>query len=535
MNIPNIGVHENVMLIAMSTLPPRPQYNTYRIQEGNDEWCFKGIAQMEAHTKYVICKLAASNNVLDRIVILESEKARTQKPANWEGETATSFFKKRIKGFFDDSEFNPFHIEDTLDSLVETKPENIGTDKKNHPVSKPEIITVDLEDPVYFWKAVNVILGRSEIPTEDSSSGKSMNHKVLNDNIDLYMDMQGGDRNTISQMNAIVELLSRQGVTVKGRYANDFIPNRTPPLHTIREASEEYRTYDLISAMDAFTRYGWGDSLDEFFRGRVRGSSKESKLIKAIKQASSAISKCNADGFDSAVQKIEKLKSEFKESEQVTQMDVVFQDIQDDYAPLFGAKYRYVAQIRWCLDKKFLQQALTIFEAKMPHEFILSGLLYYKTSAATEEDRDNFLKKCEQIYQGLHRKDRYRMKDLNHYLIKDYCNGYDRSSGNSFFEDPENLLHFGLGDERKDEVIGLIDKYRNLCGLRNQMNHAIAGNHNQNGFYQFMKSRHPNDRMWKDRTGANYEQLIRDYLDEWESLADDNALFDLRGKILDLS
>lgn len=127
------------------------------------------------------------------------------------------------------------------------------------------------------------------------------------------------------------------------------------------------------------------------------------------------------------------------------------------------------------------------------------------------------------------------MKDLNHYLIKDYCNGYDRSSGNTFFEDPENLLHFGLGDERKDEVIELIDKYRNLCGLRNQMNHAIAGNHNQNGFYQFMKSRHPNDRMWKDRTGANYEQLIRDYLDEWESLADDNALSDLRGKILDLS
>ena len=202
-----------------------------------------------------------------------------------------------------------------------------------------------------FWKAVNVILGRSKTPSEDSSSEKSLSHKVLNENIDLYMDMQGGDRNTISQMNAIVELLSRQGVTVKGRYANDFIPNRTPPLHTIREASEEYRTYDLISAMDAFSRYGWGDSLDEFFHGRVRGSSKESKLIKAIKQASSAISKCNADGFDSAVQKIEKLKSEFKESEHVTQMDVVFQDIQDDYSPLFGAKYRYVAQIRWCLDK----------------------------------------------------------------------------------------------------------------------------------------------------------------------------------------
>ena len=510
----------------MSTLPPQPQFNTYRIKEGSSEWIFKGISQMEAHTKYVICKLAASGMVLNRIVILESEKARTQKPANWEGETATSFFKKRMTGFFDGSVVNPFKINDPLESLVETTLRNIGKLRNIDTDVLPEIITIDLEDSVYFWKAVNAILGKTDAPFSDKASDVKVN---------LYMDMQGGDRNTISQMNAIVELLSKQGVTVQGRYANDFIPNRIPPLHTIREASEEYRTYDLISAMDAFTRYGWGDSLDEFFQGRVRDNSKESKLIKAIKQASSAISKCNADGFDDAVRKIEKLKSEFKGSEKVTQMDVVFQDIQDDYAPLFGAVHRYVSQIRWCLDKKFMQQALTIFEAKMPYEFILSGLLYYKTSDATKKDRDNFLKKCEQLYQDLPGKEHYRMKDLNHYLIKDYCNGYDSSSNKSYFKDPEHLLHFGLGNGRKDEVIALLNKYRNLCGLRNQMNHAITGNHNKNGFYEYMKSRHPYDKTWKDSKGADYEQQIRNYLDEWETLADDSGLSALRGRILDLS
>ena len=63
------------------------------------------------------------------------------------------------------------------------------------------------------------------------------------------MDMQGGDRNAVSQMNAIVELLERQGVMIRGRYANDYNPTRKErPLHTIREVSKEYRTYDLISA-----------------------------------------------------------------------------------------------------------------------------------------------------------------------------------------------------------------------------------------------------------------------------------------------
>lgn len=85
------------------------------------------------------------------------------------------------------------------------------------------------------------------------------------------------------------------------------------------------------------------------------------------------------------------------------------------------------------------------------------------------------------------------------------------------------------------KVIALLDKYRELCGLRNQMNHAIAGRHNEDGFFRFMKARHPNDKMWKDSTGTNYEKQIRDYLDEWEALADDDALSGLRGRILDLS
>ena len=69
------------------------------------------------------------------------------------------------------------------------------------------------------------------------------------------------------------------------------------------------------------------------------------------------------------------------------------------------------AGFRGCLDKNFLQQALTILEAKMPYEFIHSGLLYYLKKG---EDREKFLTICEEMYLKLARKDRYWMKDLNH-------------------------------------------------------------------------------------------------------------------------
>ena len=513
--------HENVLLISMSTLPRLPKYNTYKIKEGGRTLCFKGLSQLEPHTKYVLYKLALSQERLDRIVILESVKARTEKRNDWLGETATSFYKKRINDYLTGRHADAFDIQDPLSEEPETTlPAGFYSEK-----NAPEMIPIELENPVFFWNAIVKIRGNAERD---------------NKKIHLYMDMQGGDRNTVAQMNAIVELLKSQGVIIKGRYANDYEPSKKTPCHTIRDAREEYRTYDLMSAMDAFTRYGWGDGLKDYFNGKAAAGSKEEKLIKAINKASVAISTCNADTFDNAIKDIGNLRRDFETGEastqedgdsvNITQMDVVFKDIKEDYAPLFDAKYRYVEQIRWCFRKKFVQQALTIFEAKMPYEFVHSGLLYYMTTDASEGERRVFLERCKRMFNRLRQNNRYKMKDLNHYLIKDYC-----KDSSSSFRDRYGILIFGLGEARKNEVISLLNEYRDLCKLRNQMNHAMAGNSNNNGFFRYMQAQPDADNIWSNNTETDYEEEIRKYLDKWERLANDEALNDSRDRILDLS
>lgn len=483
--------HANVMLLAMSTLPRVPGINTYQIQDGQETLFFKSFSQMEPHTKYVSCHLASKKERLARIVILETEKARTDRPENWGGETATSLFSKRIRSYLGASENITLQLEDRLPDKPETM-----IDASLYQGHLPEIVTVDLENPLFFWNAVKAI--------REAGQGKD---------IHLYMDMQGGDRNAVTQMNAIVELLERQKVFVKGRYANDFEPKKPLPLHTIQEVSEEYRTYDLISAMDIFALYGWGDKLDQYFKGSVTENSKESRLISAIKEASQAISRCNGDGFDHAIRSIEELEQEFQNPEAVTELDVVYQDIKENYAPLLGAKYRYVAQIRWCLDKNFLQQALTIFEAKMPYEFVHSGLIYYLEKG---EDRKKFFQACEKIYDELPTKEHYQMKDLNHYLIKNYCLDFR----NYHFQDPYGLLRFGLGKARKNETVSLLNSYRNLCKMRNQINHAVEESHDPKGFFCYMKGKYPKDPNWSDPKKKDYEKKLRDFLDKWEKLAE---------------
>ena len=513
--------YENVILLAMSTLPRNPEINTYQIQEENEKLYFKGISQMEPHTKYVLYHLAEQDERLDRIVILASAKARKEgSEKDWyKKNTAVTFFEKRIRAYLGDADKENF--DETEDKLDDKNENRIKTEIYAEEDCWPQFIIVDLENPLFFWEAVQKIRSQEH--------GKTVH---------LYMDMQGGDRNAISQMNAIAELLKRQGVKIMGRYANDYDPTRRErPLHKIREVSKEYRTYDLISAMDIFAQYGWGDKLDQYFKGNIDENSKESRLIGVIKQASSAICLCNAEGFDSAVKQIENLKTEFENPEKITEMDVVYQDIYENYASLFGAKYRYVEQIRWCLKKKFLQQALTIFEAKMPYEFIHSGLVYYRMG---EGGREEYLEKCEEIYNHDYNpddhslwKNGYKMKDLNHYLIKDYLK-IIKNKGSIEECDEKGLLSFGLSGEGREETLRLIEVYRKLCRLRNQVNHAEQEEHNSEGFFRYMQQKRPNDNNWKNNENGDIEQKIRVFLGQWKKLAN-QVPEELRSQIIDLS
>lgn len=494
--------HVNVMLLAMSTLPGNPKMNTYQYADGEKMVYFKSYSQMEPHTKLTIHLLAKKGEKLDRIVILESKEARTQKKENWKGETATDLFKKRIINYLGGSENIEISLEDMLPELQET-----GCNSKIYEGKYPEICLIDLEDPVYFWNAVQEI----------RKGGRKVH---------LYMDMQGGDRNAVSQMNAIAELLVRQKVDIKKRFANDYEFSKT--LHTIRDAGKEYRTYELISAMDIFTSYGWGDKLQQYFKGVKDEDSWESMLLTAIEEASKAISQCSPDRFDRAVRKIEDIQKtkESDESEPgkntISELDVVYQDIKENYASLLNQKYRYVAQIRWCLDKKFLQQAMTILEAKMPYEFIHSGLIYYLTK---NDDKEKFLKSCKEMYcENINREKgkipAFKMKDLNHYLLKDYAKGYVKNEDKNYLRDYKKLFKYGIGIKNKSKVEELLIKYWNLSDLRNHMNHATADEHDPNGFFCYMQKECPEDSNWKNDVPVDYEQQIRNFLDEWERLAD---------------
>ena len=85
-------------------------------------------------------------------------------------------------------------------------------------------------------------------------------------------------------------------------------------------------------------------------------------------------------------------------------------------------------------------------------------------------------------------------------------------------------------------MLNLVEGYRELCGLRNNMNHAGARKHREDGFFSYMHETHKNDHIWKAKNNKdkNYEKLIRNYLNNWVDLAESEELSGLRGRTLDL-
>ena len=173
----------------------------------------------------------------------------------------------------------------------------------------------------------------------------------------------------------------------------------------------------------------------------------------------------------------------------------------------------------------------------MPYEFICSGLVYYRIE---EGGKEEYFKKCEEIYNHDYnpedynlRKNGYKMKDLNHYLIKDYLK-ITKEKGSIEECDEKDLVSFGLSGVGKVETLRLIEVYRKLCRLRNQVNHAEQEEHNPEGFFQYMKQKRPYDINWKNNKNGDIEQKIRVFLGQWKKLAD-QVPEELRSQIIDLS
>ena len=401
---------KNILLLSMSTLPNNLKINRYTHTCG--ETYIYGISQLEPITKFL---LTAKNIELDRVVIMASADAL--KPHKDYQISACNFYLSRIFDYLLDS-----NKQKTEDELNEKNSKDFVNDaKQNLNILEKYKCHSNCENIKYRLGTIEFVI----VPMKNEQISFFFNvieQVQFNEGTRLYIDMQGGDRNAIVQMNAIVGLLEGKDVEIAGRYAIEFQDGKIE--NPIKEVSSAYKTYELISAMQAFKKYGRGQSLIDYF-GK-NNDKKIEDLLEAIKKASASIRLCDIDGFDKALCKIADLRPSFETNTAKTELDIVFKDIVDDYGEMLSnTKGGYLRKIEWCIKKGYIQQALTIVESKMPDylyakEVVQINMNEIRTINGIEEKISDWLNADE------HKK---KLQSVEHLAIENlFYNNYERDN-----------------------------------------------------------------------------------------------------------
>lgn len=446
---------ENVLLITMSTFNAKNLItNTYYFtEESGEKKYFYGISQLEPGTKRVLYKLEKEKKKINRIVIIETKETyEAIIPADQQDEeieikrTAVKLYLNRIREYLDI---------DNKDDYIKNYFDNYLF-KHEH---------VDADD--FIIKTINDIKG---------DNGKEIN---------LYIDTQGGLRDLNTQMNAVLELLKNQRVKIAGRYLSDFKNGQKESR--IMEVDDRYRTYDFLTAMNSFERYGQGEDLVEYLKkDKSLENDENAKLIvDSIKKASDAISLCRANEFDDAITELQRALANRDNNN--TLIDVVAQDIRNDYKSVWEAKdkaERYIKQIKWCLRKGFIQPAITFCEAKIPYVLVKSGIIYY---AEDDNELEEFKKQIDYLKKNdnylKNKSARYHFYDVDHLLVHSVLLRDDTADTVIKYSDGEInenkkgnsvciKLYSGVIGKEKKKIETILNKYREIREFRNDTNHS---------------------------------------------------------------
>lgn len=307
----NRSKQENVLFLTLSTMNSPTMYK----YEGSAK--FIGISQLEAGTKNILYQLAENGEKLNRIVIVESKDTRVKEVADiaedfWDDpeymrdkiKSAVCFYKQRILDYIRGNYFKKILLKSEKTIVDHDKFETHFPDKVIYSDEELHTLFYDIPIDEVGDKEKKVYKGESvELFMEIIRGIRGGKEKEDNEHsIHLYVDTQGGVRSAIQQINAVLELLKDQNVTIMGRYAIPYFNFKDQEkIYPVREVSEAYKAYELVSSMTEFKQYGRGKGLASFFEEKDDENTRE--IIDVIQKISGAIAICNIVEFEDALKK----------------------------------------------------------------------------------------------------------------------------------------------------------------------------------------------------------------------------------------
>ena len=311
----------------------------------------------------------------------------------------------------------------------------------------------------------------------------------------VYVDMQGGSRTDNYVRNAVLSILSEDtGVTI---HLEKFVATAFRGENFVNEILDEthrYRIMDLVSGMNAFLHYGRADLIRRYYEQLVESdphltSPEIETMIDHMKDFSEALALCDIRKLDQALNNLREffLSGEI-ESSSANATTEIFHILTDTIKREFSQLYNddginYSALIKWALAHRFVMQALTIIEARIPHELVRTGTLYYLSITDGQEERDRVKQLFMDWIEGKRRrqggnlaisKARRKQTDYDHYYIRKMIS----CKPDTLIKKRESFVNArsNLAKEEYGRLKTLLSNYEEICQIRNRLCHVTNEN-----------------------------------------------------------
>ena len=182
----------------------------------------------------------------------------------------------------------------------------------------------------------------------------------------VHADMTGGFRHASMLMLSIIQLLKYRGIKIGEVLYSD------PTSRTVYSVAEIQRMFSLITGADEFVKFGSVEALNEYFGDNPPPAVKN--LLEAMNRFSEAIKICRTSAIEGELENLGKHIENFREHPDRDLKSELFAKIIDtverEYGKLIGKAATRTEIIRWCMNKGFWQQAMTLCTEWLPEELV---------------------------------------------------------------------------------------------------------------------------------------------------------------------
>ena len=214
----------------------------------------------------------------------------------------------------------------------------------------------------------------------------------------LYLDTTGGFRHANTLMLAVVELLKYSGITIGNILYSNYNKNNKDkngnnvPIGKIEDITNIHDVMQLAAGAEAFITYGKVDVLRRYF-DKYSSSKALEKLLKAMESFSDALSLCRSGMLVEAATGLRRAMDNFRKSNCRRLHEILFQElllqrIEKEYERIGDGSNR-LSIIRWCLEKGFLQQAMTLYTEWVPDIVVEKNIFYTEYESVKDDCKVN--------------------------------------------------------------------------------------------------------------------------------------------------